>query len=1314
MGSEAGRVLLSLGFADGRAFDTSKEGQRVRTLGQIDTISETTAAVPADARITVAASKGLSDLESFTVETRVVVDELNKTQTLLRSPNPPLAIAVQTDGSITASVHTKDGWQELRSTSRLTKGAAADLRVTRDEKGTLRLELDGKAAGTLERAGELEAVGRGVVSIGADTDGSHGFAGSLERLVIREGAVSSAALKKQQKKALEISKGWKAVYKKAPLVILDRGSVDERFNHIKSIMHAAGVQDLSTVGTLRISEPTTLLPGTLLKAAAVPVVTTVDWGALAGTVRSGLRDGTDVHGTLNTNLLSSRTPRTLAKELTERTGEVGPEATISVFRRRVFDSGHPLLDKSDRLEALTPVEGLESLLKADPSLWPSATIAPVVVRNLQTIPVDAAVIIAKTLDLTNTTLEIDQAVGTLYIIAEEIHARHGARITWRRPPQSTPDRAPDPGLDGRDWNTQVGESGSRHGHHGGNGESGGQGIEGPRGVRAPNLEVWAKRAIGMPDIDLDGQDGTRGGRGQSGGRGGKGQRGRNGTWVWFFGAECWDHAGNGGDGGDGGDGGPGGRGGDGGGAGAVTLAVLPDTLAELTTSNAFSLKTEGGNPGQGGLGGAPGEGGQGGRRGASEDNCCTHSRDGSKGSRGSSGAEGQPGARGSDANTRILVVTEEAWDEQLTKPWVTQLTPSTAFPGTTLIVRGSRFADTDKVVFGATAVGATLRADGGLDVVLPTGTAGGTHNVFVRRHDGQESNRVRVTVRPQLETAPSTVAPGTAATVRGRAFLPGASVRFAGGLHPAESVSPTELTFRAPATGGVGAAATTVGIRVVNPDGEESNELTATQPRVLQSGFQVQRDDFKFKNFKAGTPSWSTFEDTFGALEVNHEIADPIFGHPILTAAYYAFYKHFLIGEDNGGLATGFCTSLASLALDRFWTGHVDTFDTVVKDDAFVRKATAVHGRLLSRETLITMHDQGRIGTPHVETTFRRIESAFASGGSRETAPLLFFIPSGAVWDAGYVDKLAETHCIVPIAITYPDGPDELDGAVIHCWDNNHPGSTDPKVVLRRTGGELRFDYFATASNTTKFRSEDGLTLGHMTLSEFYLSDHSLPFSGPFGLTSFVVDFLLSPATLRVADGNGRITGRVGGQVFSEIPDSHPGYLMPELYLLPSGTGLARRFTGTATGTYGFRSISAEGTSVSLDTVPTVTGQVDELGINADGTRIRFTPEAAKSPGLTLGRRVGQELRGLRFNGLAAGPGNELDVTLSPDMSLARIANNGPDAAVDVRLLHVNTESGSERAHDAGTVQVPSGKELVVAVDDWPQLGADSASVGAV
>ena len=74
-------------------------------------------------------------------------------------------------------------------------------------------------------------------------------------------------------------------------------------------------------------------------------------------------------------------------------------------------------------------------------------------------------------------------------------------------------------------------------------------------------------------------------------------------------------------------------------------------------------------------------------------------------------------------------------------------------------------------------------------------------------------------------------------------------------------------------------------------------------------------------------------------------------------------------------------------------------------------------------------------------TSFGEIEAAFASGGTRETAPMLFFVPDGAAWDAGYFDQLADSHCIVPIRIVYPLGYDgsSLVGVRMDCWDNNHP-----------------------------------------------------------------------------------------------------------------------------------------------------------------------------------------------------------------------------------------------------------------------------------
>ena len=115
-------------------------------------------------------------------------------------------------------------------------------------------------------------------------------------------------------------------------------------------------------------------------------------------------------------------------------------------------------------------------------------------------------------------------------------------------------------------------------------------------------------------------------------------------------------------------------------------------------------------------------------------------------------------------------------------------------------------------------------------------------------------------------------------------------------------------------------------------------------PEIL---FRYGTHNLSFRNFADGVPDWGTFKDTFGADEVWHELLDPFFGHPVLTAAFYEFYKYFLKGEDNGGLATGFCTSLASLVTDHFWTGRTDTF--AITKESVHRFLTGIHGKLLER-----------------------------------------------------------------------------------------------------------------------------------------------------------------------------------------------------------------------------------------------------------------------------------------------------------------------------------------------------------------------------
>ena len=486
-----------------------------------------------------------------------------------------------------------------------------------------------------------------------------------------------------------------------------------------------------------------------------------------------------------------------------------------------------------------------------------------------------------------------------------------------------------------------------------------------------------------------------------------------------------------------------------------------------------------------------------------------------------------------------------------------------------------------------------------------------------------------------------------------------------------------------------------------------TNLVTTTQQ--LGIPFQFGIHNLTFRNFDDGIPSWDTYKQTFGSSEIWHEIADPIFGHPILTYAFYRFYKEFLKGQANGGFATGFCTSLASLVADNFWQGKTDA--TTITKTSVHEMLTAVHGKLLSRESLLHFHDQGREGVARVEKTYREIEETFLRGVDRRNAPLLFFIPSGAVWDGGYFDKLGDSHCVMPYRLVYPmEGPTpsldghtpttDPDGVEMYVWDCNKPTSTNCKLVFKRVGGIIEFEYFPDR-NTPQFTSQQGITLGMMTNGKYMLDDHDLPFSGPLGLTSFIIDLILSPADLQVTNANGLRTGTFGGKILSEIPGSHPCYLIKGAYMLPEHVALTRKIVGRANGRYNYASITPDGNSVSISDVSTAAGQEDVLSLSADSKQVRFIPAVEKTFSIAVAHKVGDQMRAIAITGAGGDPAGEMDITVSPDMSAFRMGNKGKVRNVDVKSFAITQSTNTPVSKEIKGLSVAAKHHLAVTVTDW-------------
>ncbi|TDN88827.1 IPT/TIG domain-containing protein [Salegentibacter sp. 24] len=1348
------KTLFYLGTDRTGIFDGSLLGQKVSSNSKVKNLKrEGAIQFNQGGTVSLDGSKELENLSSFTIETTIRPKSLGQRMNITEAQKPAIAFFIEDSGKLVGSIHTKDGWQSVDSNQvKISTSKEQHVKLIKD-KTLLTLEIDGKEVGKRNIDDPIKPVGEKSFFIGSWIDGKrHSFSGTMAHFRIQKGAITNKTEKQLLSKQNQLQAKFKNKFRLPNLnVFINPDESYARLRTIKNILTAVGVIHLSDLSSLNITSKTVMTRGKVLIAPKIKDnELKIDWSKLAKNISSistkekqlvlaknllnnnsvkfiknkvNLNNGSDDRGNI---IRTGRTVRNIGPFERRVIGRVSRESQPFI-RAENINLSHAV-NLSENNFTLKDRNILSSLKKIKPETWPSTAGNSMKLLSMTTLPIDTAVIIAGTFNLKDTELVIEPEVETLYIIAEKIECSPSSKITWRRPGGTTPSRANNPDLNGRGYSGVHQKPNSYDGLDGENGRSGQSGINGAAGISAPKLEIWVKDMNAMPNLDLNGEDGIKGGRGQKGGNGGNGADGRVGrirdAWVHKW---CYKDPGDGGDGGNGGRGGDGGRGGSGGDGGNITIGVLEGTLEAAVTSQSFRIKNQGGQKGRGGDGGTPGNGGRGGRSGVGQ--YCTDADDGHNGSTGQPGNSGQDGFdTGGDGKIDFVEFSEDAWEDILTQPFISDIEPDYIFPSDTLNIKGTRFTSNDKVFLDSHLLAPTVNADESLTITVPAGISGGEKIVYIKRQDGTESNRLRIWIKPQLNIFTGVLMPGNQINISGKAFLNGALVIVNAEAVPANYINANTLSFQMPGTGGAGNTQSLKSLQVKNPDGMMSNIRTAYSPDILEIPFQFPLHSFEFKNFDDGSPSWNTYLKTFGEVEVWHEQLDPIFGHPVLTTAFYGFYNYFLKGESNGGLATGFCTALSAIVLDELWQGSTNTFSKYgTNPSAEMKKMfTAIHGKLLSRESLIEFHDQGRQGNARVIQTYREIEHVFFNGCDRNNAPMLFFIPSGAIWDAGYIDKLGETHCIVPIRFVYPEGhsgprPDgttDPDRVRLYCWDCNHPYDPDPTVndyencyvEFRRTDGEIRFDYY-DGGTTRKFCSEEGITLGIMSNGDFHIADHDLPFSGPLGLTSFVIDFLLSPADLQVTDEFGLRTGLFGNQIIAEIPESKPCFLAKGAYLLPSDTALTRKITGNGSGIYTYNSITPNGTSLVIEDMETTIGQEDILAVNSDGTQVRFTPGAHKNFKLTVARKVNDQIRAVAIEGIGGGPSADVDITLSPELSLCRIGNQSSNKTINVRAFTMNSLTQAHSKLDRGGVGLPSNHDLVLAITDWENIEMSVESV---
>jgi len=826
-------------------------------------------------------------------------------------------------------------------------------------------------------------------------------------------------------------------------------------------------------------------------------------------------------------------------------------------------------------------------------------------------PQTESVIIADDLDLTNKTITIMRdRVSHLWIIARRLIATSGARITYA--PLINPhvgadgiNGTPNPGDPDFNPHTRQSTSGP-HAHDGGAGNPGSPGKPGPSGLDAPDLTIAVLQIEGMPDIVLPGQQGGRGGGGGRGADGGDGQRGRDSKVKKVLGApvDCAHGPGWGGNGGRGGDGGRGGQGGTGGRGADITFLTPEDQIVPLLTSHAFVLDNGAGSGGDPGPQGNAGNGGQGGDAGAVTGWPCSAEpqRQGEPGLPGNRTGDLGRGSEGMPGQVLFSIITQADWDLQLESPWITSIEPSSAVAGQPLIVHGIHFVPGTTVRLDGQDLVTTFNYAEQLTCTLPGAIAGGEHVVDVRAPDGDLSNSVPLSIRPhilelrQFGEVVTTIWAGDrdALTLKGTSFDPGAALYLDGEAIASTWVSDGVITFKVPAVQGEDPGGESR-LKVRNPDGIDSNEFAVAKLPSLDSGFRADPNGWPFENFKHGRPDWDNFIDTFGREEVGEAAIE----HPILTTAFYLAMLYYL---DNNG----HCTALAASSLRRFAQGETDLYHSITVgdpeadppdiDDGLRHRLNTIQGREFSKEVLVHYADQCRQGVDRVEMSVRDVEESFRAGRGESTATVLCFLPSGNIYDMiadpEVRDAFIKSHCVVPTQLVYGDAARSLHNARLYIYDNNHFGDDRRYVTLTMVGGKVHFEY-------SDFGVDNGFTLGTAKLPLIAIRDVDLPFSGrSLELAAFIVDVVLSPASLRVETADGAVLGARDGKVHS---DPALGYVFPwgENYLLVRADAQATRrvITGRGSGTYTYMTIHPNGTSLTIKEAACSPSTVDSLDL---------------------------------------------------------------------------------------------------------------------
>ena len=91
---------------------------------------------------------------------------------------------------------------------------------------------------------------------------------------------------------------------------------------------------------------------------------------------------------------------------------------------------------------------------------------------------------------------------------------------------------------------------------------------------------------------------------------------------------------------------------------------------------------------------------------------------------------------------------------------------------------------------------------------------------------------------------------------------------------------------------------------------------------------------------------------------------------------------------------------------------------------------------------------------------------------------------------------------------------------------------------------------------------------------------------------------------------------------------------------------------------------------------------------------------------LTIARQVADQVRAIAIRGVGAGPGAEVAITTSRELSFAHLNNAGAARNVDVQALAIDPKNNKTLNKQFGAINLLSQSQLKLEIRDWNTVDA--------